>query len=213
MNTKEIKEYKKRLKLNQEQREILIGILLGDAHLETQDNGRTYRLKIEQSIAHKDYVDHLYEKFREWVLTPPQVRTTVTKGVLTNNYRFQTLSHGAFRFYAHQFYKDGRKCIPRLIHRWLKPRSIAYWFMDDGSMKSSTSKGIILNTHSYTKGEVQKLIQCLNNKYRIDAWIRKQKDGNQIYISGRSFERFYEIVRTYIIESMLYKLHVPREPD
>lgn len=45
MRGKELKEYKSKIVLSQQQKQILIGILLGDAHLETQDNGSTYRLK------------------------------------------------------------------------------------------------------------------------------------------------------------------------
>jgi hypothetical protein len=33
-----------------------------------------------------------------------------------------------------------------LIRRWLTPKSLAYWYMDDGSFKSKSSKGTILNT-------------------------------------------------------------------
>ena len=43
-----------KMKLSREQREILVGILLGDAHLETQNRGRTYRLKVEHSLKEKE---------------------------------------------------------------------------------------------------------------------------------------------------------------
>lgn len=36
-------------KLTEQQREITVGLLLGDGHLETRTNGRTYRLKVEHS--------------------------------------------------------------------------------------------------------------------------------------------------------------------
>ena len=52
MNTKEIREYKNTLKLTDIQKSILIGTLLGDGHLETQDEGKTYRLKIEHQSKH-----------------------------------------------------------------------------------------------------------------------------------------------------------------
>lgn len=60
-----LKQYKKTLKLTKSQREILIGVILGDAHLETQDNKQTYRIKFAQSVAHKPYLDHLYEIFKD----------------------------------------------------------------------------------------------------------------------------------------------------
>ncbi len=58
-NSHQLKQYKNTLKLTKEQREILIGVLLGDAHLETRDNGQTYRLKFAQSVDHQPYLDHL----------------------------------------------------------------------------------------------------------------------------------------------------------
>lgn len=211
MNSKEIELRKQRLKLTREQREILVGLLLGDAHLETQNRGRTYRLKIEQCERHKAYVEHLYEVFKQWVLTPPQPKEKRSHGRESRNWWFQTVSHGAFRFYAHQFYREGRKCVPRLIHRWLTPRALAYWFMDDGSVKSKQSKGVILNTQGYTLREVELLISVLRNRFGLQAKRRRQREGYQIYISGESYERFRELIEPFLIDEMRYKLPSARQ--
>lgn len=206
MYSRAIEEHKRALKLSQGQGEVLVGILLGDACLETQNQGRTYRLKIEQSERHQAYVNHLYHLFEEWVLTPPRHRRVVSRGHESWNWVFQTVSHAAFRFYAHQFYEGKRKCVPKLIHRWLTPRALAYWFMDDGSIKSRESKGILLNTQAFYRSEGQRLIQALQALFGLQAWLRKQKEGYQIYISGTSYERFLEVVAPYIIEEMRYKV-------
>src|SRR3981081_1979259 len=101
MRSGAIEAYKSDLELSSVQREVLAGLLLGDACLETQNRGRTYRLKVEQSARHKAYVDDLYSLFREWVLTPPAARTKrASNGTVTTNLAFQTVSHSAFRFYA-----------------------------------------------------------------------------------------------------------------
>lgn len=205
-----IRQHKEKLKLTDEQREILFGLMLGDGCLETQNKGRTYRLKIEQSISHQEYVLHLYNLFSEWVLTPPQVKDKVSKNHHSQNIAFQTVSHEAFRFYAHQFYKDGKKCVPKLIHRWLTPKAIAYWFMDDGSNKSKESKAVIFNAQCFTLNEIEYLIKHLKTKFALQAKPRKQKEGYQIYISGKSFETFVEIVSPYLIQEMRYKLPFPR---
>ena len=115
MRSREIENYKKSLKLNREQRETLVGILLGDGCLETQNEGKTYRLKIEQSARHRPYVEHLYELFKPWVRTEPRKRVrTASNGSGTTSWGFNTLSHAALRFYAHQFYADGLKRLPKL---------------------------------------------------------------------------------------------------
>ena len=41
-------------------KEMLVGKILGDGCLETQNNGATWRLKIEHSFKQKEYVDHQY---------------------------------------------------------------------------------------------------------------------------------------------------------
>lgn len=204
MYSKEIEVYKKKLKLRRIQREVLVGILLGDAHLETQNRGRTYRLKIEQSFKHRNYVEHLYEIFKAWVLTPPKIKMHNRK------IYFQTVSHGAFRFYAHQFYRDKKKKVPKLVHRWLTPRAVAYWFMDDGSIKSRQSKGVIFNTQGFSRDDVKRLIDVLSEKFGLESKLRKQKEGFQIYVSGKSYEKFCKIVLPYIIEDMKYKIPLAR---
>ena len=72
----ELKLYKASLQLTPIQREIILGTLLGDAHLRTHNN-KTYNLQFYQSASlnlHKSYIDHLYSIFHEWVLTPPKQR-------------------------------------------------------------------------------------------------------------------------------------------
>ncbi|MCS7309230.1 MAG: hypothetical protein NZ741_03310, partial [Armatimonadetes bacterium] len=198
-HSREIEEYKQMLCLTKEQREALVGLLLGDGHLETQNGGRTYRLKVEQSSQHQAYVQHLYELFYAWVLTPPQ-----PKG--GNKWWFQTVSHGAFRFYAQQFYREGRKVVPKLIHRLLKPRGIAYWFMDDGSIKDRNAKAVILNTQGFTQNDVARLAQTLSEKFALETYLRRQAEGYQVVIRGASLERFLELTEPYLIPEMRYKL-------
>jgi hypothetical protein len=58
--------------LSKQQKEILVGILLGDNNLQTDNGGKTYRLCVLQSEQHKEYVFHLYNIFKKFVNTPPK---------------------------------------------------------------------------------------------------------------------------------------------
>lgn len=206
VRSREIEEYKSTLRLTAEQREALVGLLLGDAHLETRNGGRTYRLKIEQSEAHRAYVEHLYRMFRPWVLTAPQPKQVISRGHASTNWWFQTVSHGAFRFYAQQFYRDGRKGVPALIRRWLKPRGLAHWFMDDGSLKWRQSRAVLLNTQGYDRSDVARLAQVLQDEFALETLLRRQSEGYQIMVVGRSLDRFVELIRPYLLPMMAYKL-------
>jgi len=211
MHSRKIEAYKRTLKLTQEQREVLVGILLGDASLESLNGGRTYRVKIEQSDRHRAYIRHLHALFRPWVLTGPLEKLrTLANGSQATSWAFQTVSHGAFRFYAHQFYLHGKKRVPKSIRRWLTPRGLAYWFMDDGSMKSRQSKGVVFNTQRFTRADVEKLIEVLRIRFGLNTKVRHQREGNQIYVSGGSFDDLQRWLDSYLIPEMRYKFPVRR---
>lgn len=182
---------------------------MGDACLETQNAGRSYRLKIEQGSAHADYVQHLYSVLRDWVLSPPRPKQGQTRGVTTLNLAFQTVSHSELSFYGELFYRSRRKIVPETIGELLTARGLAHWFMDDGSMKSRESKGVLFNTQAFSSDDVNRLIEVLA-KFGLLARTRRQSDGNQIYVSGASYERFVELVNPYVIEAMRYKVPQPR---
>ena len=206
MRSNQIENYKKTLKLTDLQREILIGTLLGDGHLETQNQGRTYRLKIEHTFWQKEYTDWLYRIFKDWVLTQLQEKIQKVNGIPRKKYWFSTISHGAFRFYAQQFYQNKKKILPRLIQKWLSPLTIAVWYMDDGSIKSDRHRALILNTQCFTKKENQKLIEIIKKKFDIEMSLRPQRQQWQLYIGSLSVEKFIQLIWPYVLPSMRYKL-------
>jgi hypothetical protein len=78
-NSKLLKEYKESLdKLSNLQFEALIGLLLGDASLQTQNKGKTYRIKFEWGNNSKAYVDHVYALLNEWILSVPHKKTRIS---------------------------------------------------------------------------------------------------------------------------------------
>jgi hypothetical protein len=206
MHSKELEHYKKGLKLTTRQREIIIGTLLGDAHLENRYKSRIFSLMIEHSIKQKEYVDWLYNEFKEWVRTPPKIKYSTVNGKKYQKYYFRTLSSGRFRFYHHQFYKQGKKIVPKLIHKWLTPLGLAVWFMDDGSLKSKHHRARIINTQGFSKKENKHLIEVLFKNFKVKSKLRKQKEGYQIYVLAETVSIFKDIINPYIISSMHYKL-------
>ena len=210
MRSNIIESYKETLKLSDLQKEVLIGVLLGDGHLETQNGGRTYRLKIEHSSLQKEYVDWLYQVFKEWITTPPRERTQIVLGVSYNKYGFSTLSHGAFRFYAQQFYQNKKKVLPKAIHKWLSPIAMAVWYMDDGSIKSNRHRALIINTQSFSIPDLKRLIIIFKDRYGIEMKLRKQSRKSieiyQLITTSNTVAKFVDIIREHILPSMQYKL-------
>lgn len=63
-------EYKNNLKLNKEQHDIIMGTVLGDLYI--RQIGKYSRLVFEQK--NKEYLFHLYDKFKDFTRTPPKER-------------------------------------------------------------------------------------------------------------------------------------------
>lgn len=212
-NSKLIKEYKKSLiSLSTVQFEVSIGLMLGDASLQSQNKGKDYRLKFEWGNKNKPYLDHVFNLFDEWVLSNPHEKARYSpKGNLVINWGFQTISHEAFNPLAKLFLVNNRKGITEsLIQNSLTERGLAYWFMDDGGKldynKNSKNKSLVFNTQSFTDNEVDMLCKGLRDKFKFDCSIRSNKGRKIIVISNYSYPLFFDLVSPYIIPEMKYKL-------
>lgn len=214
MNTKEIREQKLELKLTERQRAIIVGLLLGDGHVETQNGGRTYRLKVEHGSAQMDYVRWLFQELREWIpANQPYVKIRKNG---TRNVGFTTYSHGCLRFYGQQFYEGKRKRMPKIIGKMIDPISVAVWFMDDGSRKSARHFSYILHTLGYTKQDLEIAQKALLSRFGIHTTQHRQKEKYwRLYIPSGSANQFESLIMEYVqpITSMKHKLitHLPKK--
>jgi hypothetical protein len=162
------------------QKEILIGTLLGDSNLQTfSKNKKSYRLRFLQSFNQKDYIDHLYEIWKNWVLTPPKISKYLDKRTNKEYSRisFNTKTDPVFKPYGDMFYKQDKesnkliKILPNseILSELLTDRGLAYWFMDDGSRVSKNVKSMRICTDSFTEEEVLILINILKIKYNLNC--------------------------------------------
>lgn len=210
MRSREIEEYKLNLSLNKRQREILVGLILGDAHLEKLYTPTLGRLKIEHSYKQKKYVDWLYKEFRNWVRSKPRLRLVKAFGKTYQNYGFSTYGHRLLGKFRERFYKGKKKVVPSDLENDITPLGLAVWYMDDGSVKSSRHKGVFLNTQGFEDSELNMLQKILRKKFGIKSTTReqtrKQITKKQIYFGGESGERLIALIRPYIIPSMEYKI-------
>ena len=205
MNTLALRKQKASLVMTVRQKQILVGMLLGDAHLERQRGALTARLKIEHSLIQKAYVDWKYQEWRDWVRTPPKTRVRRNRlGTSSMNVGFSTLSHPELEEFRVMFYRDHRKEIPQNLE--LTPLSMAVWFMDDGSRKSSQCRGLYLNTQSFSSAEVAFLQMVIRRDVGVETTVRQQRDGLQIYVPASSTPGLTAFITREVLPSMRYKL-------
>lgn len=194
------------LKLSKQQREIAVGLMLGDGHLETQNCGRTYRLKVEHSMSQIDYVEWLYGCFKP--LIPGRIYRRLRHGRHTHC-GFRTYSLGTFRFLGKQFYREKKKVMPKIIGNLLNPLSVATWFMDDGSMKSNKHRTYLFHTYSFSKSELKILQDALVKRFGIQTTIQQQKGKYwRLYVLSDSAVRLEEMIKPIVgkFRSMHHKL-------
>lgn len=169
-----------------EKKEILHGILLGDANLATENKGQTFRLRLVQSESHKEYLDHLVTHFEELGRTP------VKQNPANNTYYWNSLQSASLRYYGHQFYREinGKwvKKVPENVKKWLTPRAVTYWILDDGSAKDKkTTTALRLCTDSFSYLDVKKLSEALEENFNIETSIYENRPNQyRIYCKAPS---------------------------
>ena len=195
----------KNIKIDDFQKAVIIGSILGDGNLSSNWSKTNYRLKISHSLKQSQYVWWKYEILKNLVLTKPQVYDK------TKSISFRTISHSKLSEFYKLFYPNGKKVIPNNIKELMKnPIVIAVWFMDDGNIRKVKEKvyGYYLNTQSFSLGENKILIKALKNNFDVDSMIMKNQGKYRIYIGARGKEKFSQLLKDLVITSMKYKISV-----
>lgn len=119
-----------RLKFNLDDKlkQILIGNILGDVYMRKYSEKANARFIFRQGSPNADYLFHLYELFKDYVLTPPSVTTIIDKKTQKSRYNlsFSTLALPCFNEFYSLFYFEGKKIIPENISNYLTEISLAY---------------------------------------------------------------------------------------
>lgn len=193
---------------SQEQKDIIVGTLLGDASMQVTNSNENSNLKWEQCISKETYINHIYEQFHEWVGMPPVIRNIIGGNAQPRqSIWFKTYKHSSLNFYKQQFYKtdaSGKqyKVVPKLIDRWLTPRALAYWFMDDGSYNKKNNDyafPVYLHTQGFQLKDVERLRQALNKNHLIRCNLHKDRGNYKLYILKQSNEVFKKTIQDYCI--------------
>lgn len=181
-----------------EQYSILIGSLLGDGSLRRQGGKKNALFEVNHSYQYKDYVDWKYKVFQSYVLMPPKCRRGNGKRIA---YRFTTRSIPIFTKFYLNFYRRGKKVIPKDIT--FNPLILAVWFMDDGSKSRSS---YYLNTQQFDSEDQEFMIESLKRDFDIDARVNKDKIYSRLRVTTASSRLLEQLIFPYILPCFRYKL-------
>ena len=193
--------------------EIIIGLLLGDGHIQSR-NGNSRFIYGQSSLRehHLNYFNHIFDLFKPFISKDffPKSRTFIDKRT-KNTYSsisFATLTLPCFNKYRNLFYnEENKKIVPLNINQLLTPIGLAYWIMDDGSLQN---KGLHLSTYSFTLEDITLLKSTLENLFAPDFLIKctihNHKKGYRIYIWEESMNNIRDRISPYMHKDMLYKI-------
>jgi hypothetical protein len=182
----------------QYQKEVLIGCILGDGYLSKR--GNSVNGNLSHSVKQKEYLLHKKEIFSN------------CSGVLyeyekdkRHEFSFRLKSNNYLKTIYDKYYTDKIKYLNPVILDELTDVSLAFWYMDDGWLKSG--KYYYIATHCFTQEDLELLKTTLKTKFDLDINIFKD---NSISIKATSSNKFYNLISPHIIPILQYKLGSPR---
>lgn len=187
------------LSITEEQKEYIFGTLMGDGNLAPCGLKSIFG-RINHSTKQENYCKH--KQFLFDSLTYPVKYSKKTLSTTGKEYDF---CYFCFKPNTellplyNMFYTNGKKDVPKDLSL-LTPRALALWFMDDGYPSGRCSIGIA--TCSFSLEGLLRLQKYLQDTYDIHVTI--QKDF-KIYFHAESAIKFYNLIKDYIIEDMMYK--------
>ena len=197
------------IKLSPQQKEILLGTVLGDAYLQ-KTGERNARLRLEHSVKQRDYIFWKHIQLRNLFSSNPR-KLERYNPVFRKRYtywRCQSNSTPLLGKLRRCFYEDSRKAVPEDLGKYLNsPLTLAVWYMDDGYYYQR-DKVAYLYLPQYGVGDVARIQEVLREKFSLSTCchIKKGKKGYCLYFPVEETRKLVAIISPHVIESMHYKL-------
>lgn len=181
------------LRLNDRQKQILIGSVLGDAYIYPIG-----KIQFEQSEKQKNYIFWKFDELKNLAYSEPKsiIRIHPRTGQKYASYRFWLRQY--FRPWRKIFYLGMKKIFPESLN--LTPLSLAVWYGDDGSF---SDKMCTFSTESFDSDSLKRIQQKLWKQFQLESWIRS---NGKIGIRAKGHGRFAEIIKAEMHQSMWYKI-------
>ena len=185
------------------QKQVLLGIMLGDGTFyQNSISGKIEWVHKKTSVEYMDYISQILD----YIVNPN--RRDGISGYGSKTLRQETFSNYYIKDYFTSFIKKGRKIVPNWVEAELTPISIAFWYMDDGTLIHDEGQRdrISFATCGFTKKDCDVLVKGLK-KLGIESQIKKYSDGyNIIVVNADNSIKLFLLMSPYISESMKYKI-------
>lgn len=198
------------LDISEEQKQVIIGSLLGDGCISYSGKySKNCRLQITHSMKQLEYLNYKYTIIKTLCNNNIVVRNRTDNRFKDPNYtvcEIKTKSLSIFSNYRNTWYKEGKKDLQNSNVNEIEPLGLAIWFMDDGYI---SGKSFLLATQSFYKKDLELLKKILKDKFNIETVLRK---NGEIYIRTKSSKEFVNLIKPYIVKQLYYKISLHLKP-
>lgn len=187
---------------SEEQKQVLLGTILGDGCLFKGNSNQNYRMNLAHGLKQKEYFMYKYNVLKSLNFKEPKIENEFNTRT-EKQYsciKTQSLTNPLFTEMYEIWYKDGKKIIPKSRVKELEDLAIAIIFFDDG-YKQSSSYCIAMN--NFDVESINNFRIMLLEKYGVETTLQK---SNILYIRTNSKSKFRKIVEKYATSDVLYKL-------
>lgn len=207
--------------LTYEEEQVVLGLILGDGTLRKDYHGKYTgtSLSYAHCIKQQEYAEHK-AKLLQRIISSTGERSQIhyRTGNRHYNVTVRSISTIALNKYYPMFYENKKKFIGAEVMNKIDALGMAIWYMDDGC--AGTHRGYYLCTNGFLREDVEKATEIIEKRFGIKASVVNSSIKQPmifIGVRGGNSHKFEQLIRPYIIPSMLYKLHpegvtIPRGP-
>lgn len=195
---------------------IVYGMLLGDSSIinDKRCSSNNIRISTTQGEAQLDYL-----KLKQNIFGKDNFRIHKGKSGYCDNSVYVgrlVMDVNIANHVLQDCYIDGKKVITERMMDKITPMSLAFWYMDDGtirhrSMDDKQNPSIEISTCGFTKEENEILVNMLWNKFGVESNLRRERKYWSIYITVKGTRVFLDLIKDYIPACMKYKTFVEYE--
>ena len=204
--------------LSELQKQILVGCLLGDSHLNKRT---TCSLSFTNSIKTLDYLTYkkdcfgsLFDTYRKTKNSRHTLKRVKSIGEIGRFSSKEVISLNEFRDFKYcKINTSYTKVNEELLNKYLTPISLAFFIMDDGSISTYECKKsdkindyIYLHTEAFDLETNNLIIAAIKNKFDIQGKVCRNKQYYYISFDSLNTSKLINLVKDYIHPTMLYKL-------
>jgi len=195
--------------LTKQQDMVLIGTLMGDAHLVNRRKDRaTSRLQLVHCKKQETYLEYKMSFFSCFLPKTSQVTDHIGEKSYPMVHSYTRYCH-ALAKYHHLFYPDGKTKTfkPSLDAKLLHPESLAFWYFDDGSKDGHSFR---FSISKKMRSETLELKSYIQNYFGFEMTFRPayvNSSCDYLRIRNASAKAFYsQCVVPHLLPALRYKI-------